>query len=152
MRARPNQNVSLTPLVSIASQATSDQPNIVTVAVSKQDSLIGQSAGVQIKTSGNLTPAQQQQILQTIKQKILPSTSVLAANQQQIVLKQKGLPTTTLSGGKVQVQQQKIGGAGTVCMFRLLELSAYFIQFCTLYDCGFVLYSVNNNTNNCITF
>lgn len=47
---------------------------------------------IQIKTPATLTPAQQQHILQTIKQKILPQAAVLnSQQQQQIVLKQKGL-------------------------------------------------------------
>ncbi|CAG9861733.1 unnamed protein product [Phyllotreta striolata] len=82
------------------------QANIVTVAVSKQA-----EAGVQIKTQGNLTQAQQQQILQTIKQKILPNAGLLA-NPQQIVLKQKGgvinVQKSTVGGGSQVVGQQKI--------------------------------------------
>lgn len=44
---------------------------------------------VQLKTSANLTTAQTQQILQTIKQKYLPNANVLTP-QQQVLLKQKG--------------------------------------------------------------
>lgn len=112
LRARPSPNLGLTPIVTIAPSASTDQhTNIVTVAVSKQDQLLGQP-GVQIKTSGNLTPAQQQQILQTIKQKILPNASVLT-NQQQIILKQKGgvLPNT-LTGTTKVISQQKLSSAG----------------------------------------
>lgn len=112
LRARPSPNLGLTPIVTLAPSSSADQhTNIVTVAVSKQDQLLGQP-GVQIKTSGNLTPAQQQQILQTIKQKILPNASVLT-NQQQIILKQKGgvLPSALTGTAKV-VGQQKLTTAG----------------------------------------
>ncbi|XP_066148931.1 nuclear factor related to kappa-B-binding protein isoform X1 [Euwallacea fornicatus] len=44
---------------------------------------------VQLKTTANLTTAQTQQILQTIKQKYLPNANVLTP-QQQVLLKQKG--------------------------------------------------------------
>lgn len=112
LRARPSPNLGLTPIVTIAPSSSAEQhTNIVTVAVSKQNQLLGQS-GVQIKTSGNLTPAQQQQILQTIKQKILPNANVLA-NQQQIILKQKGavLPGT-LTGTTKVIGQQKLTTTG----------------------------------------
>lgn len=111
LRARPSPNLGLTPIVTIAPTASADQhTNIVTVAVSKQDQLLGQP-GVQIKTSGNLTPAQQQQILQTIKQKILPNASVLT-NQQQIILKQKGVLPNTLAGTTKVISQQKLSTTG----------------------------------------
>ncbi|XP_044256104.1 nuclear factor related to kappa-B-binding protein isoform X1 [Tribolium madens] len=64
---------------------------------------------IHIKTQATLTPAQQQQILQTIKQKILPQATVLNSQQQQqqqIVLKQKGLQKQTQ-------QQVKVGIEGT---------------------------------------
>lgn len=100
LRTSPNQNLNL---ASIASSQPNEQDN-VTIAVSKQDHVVAQQ-GVQIKTHGNLTPAQQQQILQTIKQKILPSASVLTNQQQHLVLKQKS--------GIMQVQKQNVGVSGT---------------------------------------
>ncbi|XP_048521535.1 nuclear factor related to kappa-B-binding protein isoform X3 [Dendroctonus ponderosae] len=48
-----------------------------------------QTETVQLKTSANLTTAQTQQILQTIKQKYLPNANMLTP-QQQVLLKQKG--------------------------------------------------------------
>ncbi|KAJ8971434.1 hypothetical protein NQ314_000690 [Rhamnusium bicolor] len=104
LRAQPNQNVNLTPVATISSQSSSEQNNVVTVAVTKQDQIVGQQ-GVQIKTHGNLTPAQQQQILQTIKQKILPNAGLLTNQQQQIILKQKS--------GVMQVQKQNAIGSTT---------------------------------------
>ncbi|KAJ8947526.1 hypothetical protein NQ318_005003 [Aromia moschata] len=104
LRTQTNQNINLSPVASISSQTPVDQGNVVTVAVSKQEQIVGQQ-GVQIKTHGNLTAAQQQQILQTIKQKILPSTSILTNQQQQIILKQKS--------GLVQVQKQNAAQGST---------------------------------------
>lgn len=121
LRARPSPNLGLTPIVTLAPSTSADQhTNIVTVAVSKQDQILGQP-GVQIKTSGNLTPAQQQQILQTIKQKILPNASVLTS-QQQIILKQKGavLPTALAGSAKI-IGQQKLTTTGK-WTFELLVL------------------------------
>ncbi|CAG9819612.1 unnamed protein product [Phaedon cochleariae] len=94
-------NVNLTPIASVSSQSIGDQSNIVAVAVSKTEDPVGQP-GVQIKTHGTLTQAQQQQILQTIKQKILPNSGLLANSQQQIILKQKS--------GVLQVQKAGAGG------------------------------------------
>ncbi|KAL1505551.1 hypothetical protein ABEB36_005093 [Hypothenemus hampei] len=48
-----------------------------------------QTETVQLKTTGNLTTTQTQQILQTIKQKYLPNANVLTP-QQHLLLKQKG--------------------------------------------------------------
>ncbi|XP_060532196.1 nuclear factor related to kappa-B-binding protein [Cylas formicarius] len=92
-------SVSLTPISSpLATESQQNLQNIVTVAVSKQTAQneLGAS-GVQIKTPGNLTPSQTQQILQTIKQKYLPNANILT-QQQQVVLKQKG-------AGLVQLQK-----------------------------------------------
>ncbi|KAL3265603.1 hypothetical protein HHI36_009807 [Cryptolaemus montrouzieri] len=77
------------PVLSTSSTKTGELQS-VTVTVSKPVSMSEQMVqpGIQIKTPNNLTPAQQQQILQTIKQKILPQT-VLASQQQQLLLKQK---------------------------------------------------------------
>lgn len=89
------QNISLASVnVHSTNESQQNLQNIVTVAVSKG---IQQNESVQIKTPANLTPAQTQQILQTIKQKYLPNTNLLAS-QQQIIFKQKG--------GLVQVQKQ----------------------------------------------
>ncbi|KAG5890077.1 hypothetical protein JTB14_003641 [Gonioctena quinquepunctata] len=115
LRQSPSPNVSLTPIASVSPQSSSEQSNIVTVAVSKSDQLVGQP-GVQIKTHGNLTQAQQQQILQTIKQKILPNAGLLTNPQQQIILKQKSgvlqvqKPSTPMT---VQVMGQPKLSSGT---------------------------------------
>ncbi|ERL94407.1 hypothetical protein D910_11686, partial [Dendroctonus ponderosae] len=55
---------------------------------------------VQLKTSANLTTAQTQQILQTIKQKYLPNANMLTP-QQQVLLKQKDNMTKTIQSGQV---------------------------------------------------
>ncbi|XP_023018228.2 uncharacterized protein [Leptinotarsa decemlineata] len=116
LRQSSSSNVSLAPIGSVSPQSPNDQSNIVTVAVSKSDQMIGQP-GVQIKTHGNLTQAQQQQILQTIKQKILPNAGLLANSQQQIILKQKsGVLQVQKPSNPMTVQvvgQQKIGSDNT---------------------------------------
>ncbi|CAH1983909.1 unnamed protein product [Acanthoscelides obtectus] len=66
-----------------------------TLSSSKVEQLVGQP-NIQIKGHKNLSPARQQQILQTIKQKILPNSALLSG-QQQIILKK---------GGLLQVQKQ----------------------------------------------
>ncbi|XP_076257336.1 uncharacterized protein LOC143194432 [Rhynchophorus ferrugineus] len=95
---RPHGAVQNLQLASMNVRSTSETQqslqNIVTVAVSKG---MQPTESVQIKTPGNLTPAQTQQILQTIKQKYLPNTNLLTS-QQQIIFKQKT--------GLVQVQKQ----------------------------------------------
>ncbi|KAH0816428.1 hypothetical protein GEV33_006362 [Tenebrio molitor] len=64
---------------------------------------------IQIKTQATLTPAQQHQILQTIKQKILPQATVLnSQQQQQIILKQKAVQKQLVG----QQQQGKVGIEG----------------------------------------
>ncbi|KAJ8922751.1 hypothetical protein NQ315_007786 [Exocentrus adspersus] len=77
LRAPPNQNLNLTPI------ANASQPG-------EQGDVKQDQQSVQIKTQGgSLTPAQQQQILQTIKQKILPSSGILTTQPQPVMLKQK---------------------------------------------------------------
>lgn len=110
-----NQNVNFASIAS-ASQSNNDnnQNNIVTVAVSKQatnsstqEQIIQPS--VQIKTHGTLTHVQQQQILQTLKQKILPQTNLLQS--QQIILKQKNIPQIQkqiVSSGTSLLNQTKV--------------------------------------------
>ena len=67
---------------------------------------------IQIKTQATLTPAQQQQILQTIKQKILPQATVLNSQQQQqqqqIILKQKAMQKQVV-GQQAQAKSVTIG-------------------------------------------
>lgn len=53
----------------------------------------------------SLTPTQQQQILQSLKQKVLPIQSTVLAGQQQVILKHKG--------GVTQVPKQVQSGSGT---------------------------------------
>lgn len=86
----PIQNIDLTSSILTSTSSDSNEVKSITVTVSKPTSLSDQitQPGIQIKTPNNLTPAQQQQILQTIKQKILPQT-VIASQQQQLLLKQK---------------------------------------------------------------
>ncbi|XP_044747867.1 nuclear factor related to kappa-B-binding protein isoform X2 [Coccinella septempunctata] len=86
----PIQNIDLSSTILTSTSSDSNEVKSITVTVSKPTSLTEQMVqpGIQIKTPNNLTPAQQQQILQTIKQKILPQT-VIASQQQQLLLKQK---------------------------------------------------------------
>lgn len=86
----PIQNIDLSSSILTSTSSDSNEVKSITVTVSKPTSLAEQivQPGIQIKTPNNLTPAQQQQILQTIKQKILPQT-VIASQQQQLLLKQK---------------------------------------------------------------
>lgn len=113
LRTQSTQNLTLATSASTTSQPAVDQSNIVTVAVSKPDSITSQPS-VHIKTHANLTPAQQQQILQTIKQKILPNSGILNNQQQQIILKQKSgilqLQKQNATIGSSQVAQQKNTG------------------------------------------
>ncbi|RZC39742.1 nuclear factor related to kappa-B-binding protein, partial [Asbolus verrucosus] len=93
------QNIKNVTLVRSMSQNQAD-PTKLGGALSEQ---------IQIKTQATLTPAQQQQILQTIKQKILPQATVLnSQQQQQIILKQKAVQKQ-----QQQQQQGKIGMEGT---------------------------------------
>lgn len=83
-----------------------------TVTVSKSgsgDSLA--QPGIQIKTPNNLTPAQQQQLLQTIKQKILPQ-AMLASQNQHLLLKHKTL-LQVQKPGQSNSQSISILGAST---------------------------------------
>ncbi|KAK9885726.1 hypothetical protein WA026_012495 [Henosepilachna vigintioctopunctata] len=90
--------------------STSDMAEVQSVTVTVSKPIVSMSdqivqPGIQIKTPNNLTPAQQQQILQTIKQKILPQT-MLASQQQQLLLKQK----------MVQVQKQNQNSTSSISL------------------------------------
>ncbi|VEN48041.1 unnamed protein product, partial [Callosobruchus maculatus] len=81
-----------------------------TLTSSKVEQLVGQP-NIQIKGHKNLSPARQQQILQTIKQKILPNSGLLSG-QQQIIVKKGGLlqvqKQNSVVGASQIVGQQKI--------------------------------------------
>lgn len=65
---------------------------------------------IQIKTHGTLTQVHQQQILQTIKEKILPQTTLLNSSQpQQIIVKHKTLPKQQVLGATQQQTKITLG-------------------------------------------
>lgn len=69
------------------------------------------SSGSQMKaqTATSLTPAQQQQILQTLKEKVLPlQSTVLTSQQQPVILKQKAHTQKQMSGGTSLLGQPRL--------------------------------------------
>ncbi|XP_050303767.1 mucin-4-like [Anthonomus grandis grandis] len=77
------------PTVSVAVSQAKTESQETTQTVVSLPKMSSPTETVTLKTSGNLTPSQTQQIIQSIKQKYMPNANVLTP-QQQVLLKQKG--------------------------------------------------------------